>query len=311
MTKLLSISIPTYNRASMLDAQLAWLSSELKGYEDECEIIVSDNCSSDDTPDVIASWKRRFDSRISFRSYRHNENIGGMSNIVSCIQQATGKFVWSLGDDDPIQGGAVPYIVEKTKEHTDLSLLLLNGCGRDKATNKIVQERWFNSTTDRPSQNSISEFEIFLDKHMGGVLFISAAVYRTDLVHEAFSTWPDCATNLASQAYWVAYCAARGAFIVTPRLFTEATMGIGFTDKDPKWTFSLVFRAIPEVYIRLMKSGYSKAFCFQMLLQNLKSVSAWRVFAGGIKRWPSFALKGFAYYLRGIFSGMVLYVSGD
>jgi glycosyltransferase involved in cell wall biosynthesis len=295
----------------MLDAQLNWLFSELKGYEEECEIIISDNCSTDETPQVIANWNRRFLNHVSFTVYRHNENIGGMKNIVHCIQQATGKFVWSLGDDDPIQGGAVPYIVGKINDHPDLSLILLNGCGREKSTNKIVQEQWFNSTSDKPSQNSVSEFEVFLDKHMGGVLFISSAVYRTDLVHEAFSSWPDCASNLASQAYWVAYCAARGAFIVTPTLFTEATMGIGFTDKDPKWSFNIVYKAIPEVYIRLMKAGYSKRFCFQMLLQNIRSVNAWRVLGGGIRRWPAFALAGFLYYLRGIFSGMFLYLSED
>jgi len=311
MSRFLTVSIPTYNRAGMLDAQLTYLSAELEGIEDECDIVVSDNCSTDNTPEVIANWRQRFAGRISFTTNRNDHNIGGMANIVHCISQATGKFVWSLGDDDVIQRGAIHYIVGKIKEHGNLSLILLNGYGRDINTNKILQERWFDNTTDRLSKDSASEFETFLEHHMGGVLFISSAVYRTDLVHRAFAAWPDSARNVASQAFWVAYCAARGSFIVTSTLFTECTMGIGFTDKDPKWTLTLAYRAIPEVYIRLMKSGYSRRFCFNMMLRNLKSLSMWRVMVGGIRRWPLFATRGLAYYIRGLVVGAILFLCRD
>ena len=107
-----------------------------------------------------------------------------MANIVSCLRKATGKFVWSLGDDDLVQNGTVGYLLSKIKEQSNLSLILLNGFGRDKLTNKIVTERFFDSVTDCPSTNSVSQFEHFLDSCMGGVLFISSAVYRTNLVHK-------------------------------------------------------------------------------------------------------------------------------
>lgn len=309
MSKLLTISIPTYNRASMLDDQLQWLSMEIEGRENDCEIVVSDNCSSDNTPEVIARWQQRFEGRVTFRANRHDHNIGGMANIAHCIGQATSDFVWSLGDDDPIQKGTIRYILGKIEEHPSLSLILLNGCGVDKNTHQVLQERWFESTSDKPSKNSISEFEVFLEKHMGGVLFISSAVYKTKLVHRAFKTWPDSAKNMASQAYWVAYCAARGSFIVTPNLFTECAMGIGFTDKDPKWMFNLIYRGIPEVYIRLMKAGYSRKFCFYMLSRNLQSATSWRVFAGGLRRWPGYAASGLGYYVKGLMVGLMIAIS--
>ena len=92
-------------------------------------------------------------------------------------------------------------------------------------------------------------------------MFISSAIYDTKLAKEALQNWPDSHKNLAAQAYWVAYCAAGGGFVVTADLKTECAMGIGFTDKDPKWSFKLQFRDMPEVYLKLMKSGYSKKFC--------------------------------------------------
>ena len=300
MSKLLTISIPTYNRAQMLDRQLKWLASEILGNEDDCEIIISDNCSTDNTKEIVDMWGSALSPRISFTYYRNEENIGGMANIASCLRKATGKFVWSLGDDDPVQNGTIGYLLSKIKLHSNLSLILLNGFGRDVRTSKVITERFFDSTTDRLSTNSVSEFEHCLATCMGGVLFITSAVYNTKLLHKAFLAWPEAPKNLASQAFWVAFCAARGRFIVTPLLYTECAMGIGFTDKDPQWMFKMIFYEIPEVYLRLMKSGYSRRFCFSMILRNLRTNNSWRILFGGLRRWPIFATRGFIYYVRGI-----------
>jgi abequosyltransferase len=300
MSKLLTISIPTYNRAQALDRQLLWLASEILGYEKNCEIIISDNCSTDNTEEILEKWRSVLGSRISFTYHSNEENISEMANIVSCLRKATGKFVWSLGDDDSVQNGTVGYLLSKIQEHSDLSVILLNGVGRDTETNKVVTERFFDSTTDRPSTNSASEFEHFLESGLGGVLVISSAVYRTSLLRKAFLTWPDSARNVASQAYWVAFCAARGSFIVTPLLYTEYAMGIGSPDKDPKQIFKMIFCGIPDVYLKLMRLGYSRRFCFSMILQNLRTSTSWRILFGSLRRWPMFATRGFIYYVRGI-----------
>jgi abequosyltransferase len=300
MSKLLTISIPTYNRAQAVDRQLLWLASEILGHEENCEIIISDNCSTDSTDEILEKWRLMLGSRISFTYHSNEENISEMANIVSCLRKATGKFVWSLGDDDSVQNGTVGYLLSKIQEHSDLSVILLNGVGRDIETNKVIAERFFDSTTDRPSTNSASEFEHFLECGLGGVLFISSAVYRTSLLRKAFLTWPDSARNAASQAYWVAFCAARGRFIVTPSLYTENAIGIGSPDKDPKQIFKMIFCGIPDVYLKLMRLGYSKRFCFSMILQNLRTSTSWRILFGSLRRWPIFATRGFIYYVRGI-----------
>ena len=167
-------------------------------------------------------------------------------------------------------------------------------------TNKVITERFFDSTTDRPSTNSVSEFEHFLEMWFGWrtIHFLCSLSYQ--FVQKAFLTWPDSAKNVASQAYWVAFCAARGRFIVTPSLYTEYAMGIGFTDKDPQWIFKMIFHGIPDVYLRLMRSGYSKRFCFSMILRNLRTSNSWRILFGSLRRWPMFATRGFIYYVRGI-----------
>ena len=102
--KLLTIAIPTYNRAKLLDNQLAWLSKAIRGFEDEIEIFVSDNCSTDNTQDVIKKWKSQL-SNFTFHSCRNAENIGLNGNIVNCLTSVNTKYAWAIGDDDPIRTG--------------------------------------------------------------------------------------------------------------------------------------------------------------------------------------------------------------
>jgi hypothetical protein len=229
-----------------------------------------------------------------------------MPNIASCLRKATGKFVWTLGDDDSVQNGTIGYLLSEIRNHSDLSIILLNGFGRDVRTNEVIFEKFFDSTTNRLG-NSARQFEHFLTDCMAGVLFITSAVYNTKLIHKAFLTWPGSANSLAGQAYWVAFCAARGWFIVTPSLYTECAMGIGFTDKDPKWIFKMVFIELPDVYLKLMKTGYSKRFCFAMILRNLRTINNWAILYGAVRRWPIFAARGFIYYVRDIMIATLLF----
>lgn len=310
MSKLLSIVIPTYNRSKMLDDQLSWLAQDLKGLESECNVVVNDNCSTDDTPQILARWKDTFEAlHIDVTINRHDHNIGGMANIVASIQSANGEFVWTLGDDDAIQKGTVPYITGLLKKYEGLSLIMLDGIGRDKKSMQIKHECFFDSTTDKPI-SGVSEFEHFLEHCMAGVLFISNAIYKTSLAKEALTTWPHSEDNLAAQAYWVAYCAARGKFIVTPLRLTEAAMGIGFTDKDMHWSFKMRFTSVPEVYLRLMNAGYSRAFCLQRIYSNFFSIVSYRMLGGGIRQWFKFSITEFGLYLNLAFRALIVAVSG-
>lgn len=92
---LVTIAIPTYNRA---ETYLRFtLESALKQTYPNIEIIVADNCSTDNTEELVKSYK---DNRI--RYYRHDKNIGANNNFNFCLQQARGKYFQLLQDDDLI-----------------------------------------------------------------------------------------------------------------------------------------------------------------------------------------------------------------
>ncbi|MCC5637489.1 glycosyltransferase [Nostoc sp. CHAB 5844] len=295
MNKLLTIAIPTYNRAELLDKQLSWLATAIQGFESDCEILVSDNCSTDNTQAVIHKWQAKL-SNITFKSHRNFENLGVMRNIMYCLSSATTKYVWTIGDDDPIQDRAIPYVINKLKQIEDLGLLFLNFSGRNKITGEpvhpptIVGNRWFDADAEDGCGDSKAIFEHCFAKSVGAVIFLTASIYRTDLVKRALQIWSDAASNWISLAYLAGYCAANGKIIVTKETYLECIVGVSYWQKEPKSALLMQYKHIPEVILKLGECGFSKQFCRRLLLQNSKEVNL-KVFFGALRRWPVSAIK--------------------
>jgi glycosyltransferase involved in cell wall biosynthesis len=94
---LLSICIATYNRASLLAQTLQHVRDVFTG--NDVEVLVSDNCSSDGTQEVIARFSPVF---AHFRSIRQTQNQGMMPNVAAAIALARGEFTYTLNDDDEV-----------------------------------------------------------------------------------------------------------------------------------------------------------------------------------------------------------------
>ena len=297
MQKLLTIAIPTYNRAALLDKQLAWLATAIKGWESECEIIISDNCSTDNTPGVVKKWQTAFSNTV-FIANRNRENIGLMPNIAFCLQAAGSKYVWTVGDDDPIQERTLAHVVTTIKRNPTLSLMFLNCCGRDKNTNKVLVEHWFPSDSDEIIVDSKPVFQRYLQGSFGGVLFMTATIYNTELVQQALQNWTTSCKNLASQAYWTGFCAAYGNIIVTQDNYLECTMHASSLEENPRWSLMMRYVYIPEIYLKLLSLGYSAKFCQRMILENIFNLSDWKILLGALRRWPVLATNIIITYLQ-------------
>lgn len=93
---LLSICIPTYNGGEKLKLALTAVFTALEGYTD-VEVIVSDNHSTDDTPEFVSA----FYHHSQFYYYRNDNNLGFNRNLgLLLYKYAQGKYCWVIGDDD-------------------------------------------------------------------------------------------------------------------------------------------------------------------------------------------------------------------
>jgi glycosyltransferase involved in cell wall biosynthesis len=97
---LLTILIPTFNRAVDLDRNISSLAlfCRKNEYKETFSIIVSDNASSDNTQQIVEKHFQRGDVRIDY--YRHSANIGFELNLLYALSKATSEWVMLLGDDD-------------------------------------------------------------------------------------------------------------------------------------------------------------------------------------------------------------------
>jgi glycosyltransferase involved in cell wall biosynthesis len=91
---LVSVGIPTYNRASTL---VKSIESVLTQTYKNIEIIISDNASTDETKSICEKFCN-LDQRIIY--IRQKTNLGAANNFNVVLETAKGEYFMWLGDDD-------------------------------------------------------------------------------------------------------------------------------------------------------------------------------------------------------------------
>lgn len=102
-----SVFIPTYNRARLLGFAIESVLAQSYG---DFELVVSDNASTDETPDVVARFD---DPRIEY--VRQPENLGLLGNHNWFLQRANAEYSLILPDDDLVH----PALLERTVRALD------------------------------------------------------------------------------------------------------------------------------------------------------------------------------------------------
>lgn len=284
----LTIAFPSYNRAALLDGQLAWLERAIRGHEAHCEIYVSDNASTDETQDVVSAWRDRLADRVAFRANRNDRNLGAIRNIAGCIVAARGRHVWTVGDDDLIEDGAIGYVLEELGRHSDVGLLTLNFSSRIVTTGEVRFERCYSIDDDSVHADGRALFERCLEEDPGGVALTTAQVYRADLAQAAIKDWRWGLRNLVTQIYWTGYCAAHGSAKVTRDTHLECAAGTHFFVGNPRLSYKLDLGDTVELYARLARIGYSPDVCLRLAKSQLEGQK--RRLAKGVLRWPGTGL---------------------
>jgi glycosyltransferase involved in cell wall biosynthesis len=92
---LVSVGLPVFNGADFLELAIRSVLSQSQG---DLELIVSDNASTDRTPEICRDYAAS-DKRIVYR--RNNENLGAAPNYDLAFAAARGRyFKWQAHDDE-------------------------------------------------------------------------------------------------------------------------------------------------------------------------------------------------------------------
>ena len=121
----ISFVIPTFNRGEKvlrllqnIDTEL----SELSDYEKaNIEILISDNASTDNTKNLIKSFKS---DNFCTNYFRQEINIGFDANCRFLFDQSSNDYVWFFADDDILLPGSIKTVIRGLEK--DPTILLFS-----------------------------------------------------------------------------------------------------------------------------------------------------------------------------------------
>ncbi len=119
---LLTCAITTFNRAPWLRHSLPRLLEATRPWRDIVEVVVCDNASTDETPDLVGRFRRE----TNFSFCRNQVNVGMLGNLGATARASNGAFVWLLGDDDLLIEGALENVLEGLARHPDVEMAYMN-----------------------------------------------------------------------------------------------------------------------------------------------------------------------------------------
>jgi len=132
---LLSICIPTFNRADILNRTLEALFSDPDFDQKSVEVIVSDNCSLDHTEEVVKKFPL-------VQYYRNEENIRD-ANFTRILGYASGKYIRLFNDTLTFKPGILKEMLKKIDEHmfTGENLFFYQNMFLNTNTKKTVSDK--------------------------------------------------------------------------------------------------------------------------------------------------------------------------
>ena len=168
---ILSICIPTYNRGCYLEQSLDILLPQLKSYTENTEVIISDNCSNDNTEVVVEKAVKKYDFPIVYS--KNQENIGGNNNMAKVVSNSSGKYVFLMGDDDILSPDIIDALMKRLRMDKEIGLLFFNRlCGDSNCDNCSICEPHYSSI------ERVCKPADFIKEIMDKANFISSVVFN-------------------------------------------------------------------------------------------------------------------------------------
>ena len=119
---LLSICIPTFNRADYLRDAIKYILPAVNNMNEIVELIISDNCSTDGTLEIL----KELPMSPWIHCVRNETNLGALKNGLNCIDLAKGKYIWFVGYDDVIRPEGLTHLIQVLNDHRDIDYFVVN-----------------------------------------------------------------------------------------------------------------------------------------------------------------------------------------
>lgn len=136
-----SFLVPVYNGSKFLKRLFGSLLEQDLPYE-EYEIVCVDDCSSDNSVDLIREYQKSYPN---IRLLINEKNSRVATNVNKLVDAAEGKYFWLLGQDDYIETNSLGMLWERM-ETDQLEVLLFNYFKEDEEGTLLDDFKVFNSS---------------------------------------------------------------------------------------------------------------------------------------------------------------------
>jgi glycosyltransferase involved in cell wall biosynthesis len=193
MLPLVSIGMPTFNRADGYLKEA--IQCAVNQTYPNLEIIISDNCSTDNTAGLVDSFS---DPRIQY--HQQSSNIGALNNYNYCLKQSKGDYFLMLHSDDTIDSDHIESCINALEDKKEIGIICTGVRVIDK-NGKII--------TERPNQTaglSFSDYVLYWFENKIAI-YMCNTLYNTKKLKEigGFSSSPN---NLYSDTLALFYLLA-------------------------------------------------------------------------------------------------------
>lgn len=186
MEKIISICIPTYNGSKSIGKTIDSIiqnTGEINDISKILEIILTDDCSTDDTYSLIEKYADKYEY---IKIFRNKRNLGMDANFRQVAMNSSGSFVWFSGQDDIFLDGSIIHVLEIIKKSPKLGIIYINYSQYSEELDRNVCNSMFHRQAYEPDKidftqdllfkNGTEYFKYFNDAPS----FLPATVMRKD-----------------------------------------------------------------------------------------------------------------------------------
>ena len=188
---MISIALATYNGSKYLREQL---DSILAQSMDDFEVVACDDCSTDETPQILEEYASK-DSR--FKVFSNKNNLGFKKNFEHILSLCKGEFIAFCDQDDIWEPNHLEVLYKNIGNNNCIGANALIIDENGVSLNKTLLEYWPVHAMPK------NELELFQHELYSNVIQGTASLIKASLVKQALPI-PD---NIKYHDYWFALIA--------------------------------------------------------------------------------------------------------
>lgn len=205
----IDILIPTYNRADFLRKNLLLLNEKIVENRllNQFRLIVSDNCSPDNTLDVLGEISKSVP--IELVHHTQKKNIGLEKNAIFLLNKSSADYVMYLGDDDYLPDGYLQFVVDSIGDGRISCIIPGYSSLHKDGIVKPSRNANFDIKQFEPGFETVCEISHF-GHQLSGLVTRRAGLYQAYTKSNEYR-------NIYPFIFFVTFCMMRGATLYAPK----------------------------------------------------------------------------------------------